>query len=206
MAVLGIVRTGWAGTSGGPGLTQLAVRNGDSSFWSIANANTATAAVRAYWDAIKAYLPNEIVLTVSPVVDQYDDADGNLVASTTAGSAPATVTGSSTANYSMAAGIKMNLTTGVIRDGRRVRGAVYIVPAGSGAMTGTGTVDPTVRTAIDTAGNAMRSSLTTGGLTLLVWSRFREATATLPERNGAIIDTSGVETSEKTAILRGRRD
>lgn len=206
MAVVGLVKTSWSGTSGGPGLTQLAITASGLNQMTVSEANVATAAVRTFWDAIKAVLPDEIVVAVSPIVDHYDTGSGDLVASVTASSQPASVQGTSTSNYSMAAGLKMNLSTGTIRDGRRVRGSVFIVPAASSAFTTTGTAASGTRTTIDTAGNAMRTTLTNAGLTLVVWSRFREATATLEERQGITVATTGVDTSEKTAILRGRRD
>lgn len=205
--VVGIVRTAWSGTSGGPGLTQHTIRGAGGSFLTATEAGVATAAVRAFWDAIKANLPDEIVLTTSPVVDLYDDQDGELIASEVAATSPNSVTGTSTAAYSMATGIKMVLQTADIRDGRRVRGSTFIVPASSVAFSSSGTVASAARTTITTAGNTLRGSLVTGGMELVVWSRKREAVVGgLPERLGASFTVTGIETSEKTAVLRGRRD
>ena len=198
-----IVRTAWAGTSGGPGLTQTAFRAQDGNFIDATDAQTAVNAVRAFWDAIKAYLPNEIVLTVSPIVDIYEEGDGELVASETAATAPTSVQGTSASLFSMASGMKINLNTAGIRFGRRVRGAIYVVPAASEIYTVTGSVGSTVRTPINTAGNTMRTTFTTAALELVVWSRPR----TLPTvREGAVTPVTSLETNEKVAILRGRRD
>ena len=50
MAV-GIVRTHWSGTSGGPGLTQLAVKEGAGAFWTQTQAQNAVNAVRQFWES-----------------------------------------------------------------------------------------------------------------------------------------------------------
>lgn len=207
MAVIGCVKTAWAGTSGGPGVTQMWIRTPGSIPWVAADATAAAAHVRTFWDAIKAYLPNEIVLSVSPTVDQYEETRGTLTASATSTAPPAGVAGTDTGAYSMASGMKMALITPSIRDGRRVRGAVYLVPAGLSVFTATGSVGSAPRTAINAAGNTLRTNLEASNLELVVYSRFREAVVGgLPERLGAAFATTGIDTSEKGAILRGRRD
>jgi hypothetical protein len=203
MPAVGLVRTAWAGTTGGAGLNQLAFYDATGADINATQAGSVTAAVRKFWDAIKAYLPDEIVLTTSPVVDQYNYVTGTLDRSVTASSSPASVGGTSAAVYSMASGFKINLNTGVIRDGRRVRGGIYVVPAASGAYNANGGVLSTVRTAVNTAGATMITDFLAAGCNLAVWSRPR----VLPSaRIGTINLVSGIETNEKTAILRGRRD
>lgn len=205
MAV-GLIRTSWAGTSGGPGLTQMAIQEADGTFITEAGAQTAVDAVRTFWNSLVGLLPNEIILSVSPVIDFYNELNGDLISSISAATAPALVAGTDTNAYSMATGGKMNLNTGVIRDGRRVRGAVYIVPLAFGAFTAFGGLGSTPRSTISTAGNTLRTNLAAANLPLVVWSRERKATATKPQRNGAKTLVSAIETSEKGAILRGRRD
>lgn len=200
-----IVRTSWLGTSGGPGLTQLAVNQTPTAVTALtpAEAQGAVDAVRGFWDAIKALMPDEIVLTVSPVVDMYDRTSGTLMGTTSAPTAPLSVTGTSGLSYQMAAGAKVNLNTANIIDGRRVRGSIFLVPASSAMYTATGVISSTSRTTVNNAGNAMRAALATAGLDLFVWSR---PTSPGPSTDGAISAVSGIETSEKGAILRGRRD
>jgi acetyl esterase/lipase len=166
-------------------------------------AQTAVNAVRAFWEAVKSYLPDEIVLTVQPTVDIYRETDGELIASTLAATPPSSVTGTSTSAYSMAAGIKVNLVTGVIRNGRRVRGAIFIVPAGSNAMTSTGSVASGTRTAVNAAGSTLISTLAGGGMNMIVFNRPGADPVTKPGDRQIV---ANLETNEKTAILRGRRD
>lgn len=202
-----LIRTAWSGTTGGPGLTQLAVDTTESSFGALsgAQAQSAVNAVRAFWNTCTPYLPDEITLTVSPVVDYYLNDSGELAGSVSAATPPTNVAGTSTAVYSMAAGLKVNLNTVTIRNGRRVRGSIFIVPSAS-SQTNTGLASSTARTAINTAGATMLAALATGGLKLLVWSRPLPAGVPNGPRDGDIADVTALETNEKMAILRGRRD
>lgn len=201
-----LIRTAWAGTSGGPGLTQLAITEASGTFLTPTNAQTAVNAVRAYWNSIIGLLPNEIILSVSPVIDTYDETTGELVGSTSAATTPTLVAGTDTGSYSMASGGKMNLNTGTIRFGRRVRGTVFIVPMASSAYTAFGALGSTPRSTIATAGETMRTALAAAGLPLVVYSRPKDATVDAPARPGAVTLVTACETSEKGAVLRGRRD
>lgn len=204
---VGVVRTAWAGTSGGPGITQLYVRNG-SNFGPLtaAERQAAVNAVRAFWSALSGYLPDNIALTVSPVVDEYNVPSGDLEASGSAGTAPTSVIGTSAAAFSMASGVKVNLNTTTIRNGRRVRGGIYVVPAASTVYTADGAVGSAIRTAFNTAGAALLSALSTAGLQLVVYSRPLPAGVPNGPRTGDAAPVTNIETNEKGAVLRGRRD
>ena len=203
-----LIRTSWTGTSGGLGVTQLAITPSDGSFGVISgsDAQDAVNAARTFWDAIKAYLPNEVVLTVSPVVDYYHTADGSLQGLVSAATPPVVVTGTSTLSYSMAAGLKINWNTGVIRNSRRVRGSTFLVPATNNAFSPTGTTDATAKSTIQTAGAAYLAALLATGLTGQVWSRPLKNSLGVITRDGVSSNISAMEVSEKTAVLRGRRD
>lgn len=203
---VGIIRTAWSGTSGGPGVTQLAIDEPDGIFATEAGVQTCVNAVRAFWSSIASHLPNELVLTVQPTVDWYQIADGELIGSITAPTAPASVSGTDTGNYAAASGYKVNLHTGAIRDGRRVRGSIYVVPAASISMTNTGTIAASIRTAANTAAMTMRTGINASNLIWCVYSRERKATALKPYRAGAVTPITVAEVGEKTAIMRGRRD
>lgn len=200
---ISLVRTHWQGTSGGPGITQIAVGDATGSSLSGTQAQAAVNAMRAFWDGIKGYLPNELNLTVDPVVDEYNLADGTLIASHVAATPPALVGGSSTGVYGMAAGLKLNLNTNTINYGRRTRGAIYIVPTVTTAFSGTGTADPTAKTNIQSAASTMVTSFAAAGVNWYVWSRPR----VLPSaRAGFVTLVAGTDVNDKMAVLRGRRD
>lgn len=207
---VGIIKTNWNGTSGGPGLTQIAiaetVSGGSGSFFTSSNIQTSVNAMRTFWDAIKAYMPNELTLTVSPTVDIYDQVNGELIGSITATVAPTGVGGTDTGAYSMASGMKATLQTGTIANGRRVRGAIYIVPAGLSAYNITGQVFSTARTAVNAAGTAFMSALATPALIQVVYSRPKKDEEGNITDVGFLTQVSAYDTNEKSAILRGRRD
>lgn len=203
-----ILRTQWSGTSGGPGLTQLAINTTDGSFGPLSpgNAQSAVDALRAFWQSLNSSLPDEIQLTVSPVVDYYLANSGELAGSVTAPTAPGAVLGTSTAVYSMATGPKINLNTGQVRNGRRVRGSIYIVPGAGATMAANGMCAAVTKTVLNGAGLTFRNSLASAGLKLVVWSRPIPADKPHGPRDGVTSDVQSMETNEKLAILRGRRD
>lgn len=203
-----ILRTAWSGTSGGPGLTQLAIDTTDSTFGplSAGQAQSAVDALRAYWFGINAYIPDDITLTVSAVVDYYLVHNAELAGSVSATTPPALVSGTSSAVYSMATGPKINLNTTVVRNGRRVRGSIYLVPGGGNAMAANGMISSAARTAFNTAGTNFRTALGAAGLKLGVWSRPIPEGKPNGPRDGAWSDVSAMEANEKLAVLRGRRD
>ena len=204
---IGKIATSWAGTSGGPGLTQLFFDN-PTTFGPISatEAQAAVNAMRTYWDAVKGLLPDDVTLTVSAVVDQYNEVTGELVGTVTAATPPTTVAGTSAAAFAMASGIRVNLQTTVIRNGRRVRGAQYLVPAASTVYAATGNVASASRTTINTAGTAFLNALDTAGLRPVVWSRPLDADQPNGPRVGDLAEITGWDASEKGAVLRGRRD
>lgn len=206
MVFLNVVKTHWMGTTGGPGLTQLAYETSSGGYGTNGDAQAAVNAVRKFWAAVATYIPNEITLTVDPVVDTYavDSVNNDLESTATAATAPAVVAGIGAGTYSMAAGLKLNLNTTGIRYGRRVRGCLYIVPCDSSAFTNTGVVNPSAKTAIDAAAQTMITDFITGGITLGVWSRWNKIKH--PERPSAFTPVATAKTNDKTAVLRGRRD
>lgn len=206
MAQVGLIKTTWQGTSGGPGLTQMAITSPTGDPITNSQAQSAVNAVRAFWAAVNGLIPNEVTLTVLPTVDMYEAFASNnqLSNSMVVPTPPATVTGLDTGVYAMAAGLKVNLHTSVVRFGRRVRGCFYIVPAGATAYTNLGTVAAAARTTINTAGATLSSSLATAGLNLVVWTRYNEVKH--PERTSWLSIVDSVTANETTAILRGRRD
>lgn len=209
MAV-GIIRTNWSGTTGGPGLTQIAIAEttsgGSGSFFTASNVQTAVNAMKDFWAGLTDHFPDEIQLTVSPTVDIYNEIDGKLIGSITAASAPTTVTGISVGSYSMASGVKANLLTSTIRNGRRVRGAVFLVPAAGAAFTTGGVVGSTVKTDINTKGAAFKAAIAVPLLKQVVYSRPVYNSAGVRTRDGALAEVSSWSTSSKGAVLRGRRD
>lgn len=208
MAVVhAIVRTSWSGTTGGPGLTQMAFQGiVDPHSWDATSAQTVVNAVRTFWDTFKVQIPDNITLTVQPTIDVYNNISGELVGSYAAATPPTAVAGTSAAVFSMAAGLKLNLNTGIIRYGRRIKGAIFVVPASSASFTTDGIVTAGTITALNGAGAALITTLASSNIQPVVYSRPKEAVGTNPARDGAVAAVVSYSTSPKGAILRGRRD
>lgn len=204
--MIGKVVTTWAGTSGGPGINQLYCHSPGQTLLTSTQAQSAVNAVRAFWASCASYLPDDVALVTQPVVDMYDHGNGSLTNTISAATPPAGVAGTSTATFSMATGIKMNLQTADIRNGRRVRGSMFIVPAASTAMNTVGSVAAGTRSALNTAGGVLVNSFLTAGLELIVWGRPLKDDAGVITRQGTINPVMTIDTAEKACILRGRRD
>lgn len=198
---VGIVRTEWSGTSGGPGLSQMAVYVGGGGTPTSTQAQSAVNAVRTFWSSIASYLPNELTLQVQPNMDTYDELTNTLTGTVTAGTAPATVAGSSSSTYAAGCGLKVDWNTGVVLGGRRVVGRTYIVPIASVCYDNDGTLATTPKDTITTAANTLLTSLSTGGLNMGVWTK-PGGVNSVP----GITAVTGATVKDKTAILRGRRD
>lgn len=199
-----VVKTLWAGTSGGAGVTQMAIQETVNGGWTgAASAQTAVNAVRTFWQASINTYPNEIQLTVSPTVDAFLHDSGTLVGSDAAATPPAVVSGTNTGSYSMAAGGKLQLKTATIRNGRRVRGSLFIVPCAGDVFDSNGQATTTPRTGWINAMNTLRTTLNTASLELVVWSR---PTIAGGGSNGNVAAITSVDSPAKGAILRSRRD
>lgn len=206
MTTIGVVKTTWQGTSGGPGLSQLCFARRDNGDPTASDAQAAVNAVRAFWNSIAGYIPNEVILTVLPTVDGFTvlSTNNDLHSSVVAATAPTVVVGTDTGVYSMASGLKVNLHTNDIKNGRRVRGAFYVVPAGQTAYSNAGTIIPACSTAVNGAGATLISAFNAASLDVVVWSRWNKVRH--PERLSSYSIVDSLKCNDKTAVLRGRRD
>lgn len=214
--VVGVVKTHWSGTSGGPGLTQMAFQSQtDPHTWDAAAAQTVVNAVRTFWGNLPTYLPNDITLQVDPVVDVFNIMDAGLVGTYTAATTPTAVSGSDVNAFAMASGLKLTLKTGSILNRRRVHGGLFLVPAAGACFDTSGNVVSGAVTAITNAANTLLTSTRTANAGWCVWSRPHKAFVSLkrdgttinhPARDGAASDITGFTLNTRGATLRGRRD
>lgn len=205
--VLAQVKTHWNGTSGGPGITQMAFQSQtDPHSWDASAAQTAVNAVRAFWNTCQGLLPNNITLVVDPVVDVFNIADAGLVGSYTAATPPTSLTGLSTGAFSMAAGAKITLKTASVINRRRVHGGIFIVPAGGDLFDTDGVITSSNQATMVNAANTLRTTMLAANAGLCVWSRPRPAKGTKPSFTGQASDVTGFVVNSHGAILRGRRD
>lgn len=185
----GEYRAIWTTPGGGTGYSVFHT----TTMVSTSNAQSAANAIRAWFNTLVGLFPDEVTITFDTEFLELDVA-GNLL-NVYAVTPPSSVTGSQTASYNRAAGIRVDWGTGVILAGRRLTGRTYLVPASSGAFDSNGLVTSATVTAIQAANSTLLTALNTVG-NLGVWSRTHSAVHD--------VTTSSVPT--KGAILTGRRD
>lgn len=195
------IKVRWSGYQGGPGYNVLHfAKFGDDTFTATEATNCAVKA-RAFYDAIKAYLPNAVKIDVMPDVDIITDSDGKLYDTLTA-TPGATVTGTAGAGaqFAAAAGMVVNWRTTQVRNGRRIRGKSFIVPLANTGFAVDGTLDTGLVTAANTAATTLRTAGTDPAL--VVFARPSGPGAT--DGSNAIVTAHNIP--DMSAVLRSRRD
>lgn len=189
----------WSGFPGEPGYSKF-------SFLPLADdtaRNAAGAQIRTFFDAIKAYLPRDLVITVQPQVDNLDTVTGDLVASATMSTAPAPVVGSGPLGgpYAGGSGFVVTWLAGGVFAGRRIRGRTFIVPA-SDVFSADGTLAPTPISVVQTAGNALCAAT---GADFAIWNRdWSKATPPVPI-SGLVTSATSCVVRDAASQLRSRR-
>lgn len=191
----------WQGFQGAPGYTKL-------TFVDLATdtqRNAAGAAIRAYFDALKAYMSNNWNVTVSPTVQEFNAVTGELEAETTMSSIPAVVNGTSSANpWAAGSGYFVGWRTTVIFHGRRVQGRTFMVPA-VGIFDTDGTLLPAGLTAVQ---NAAQALIDASGADLAIWAK-RWSAATPPAKpvqvDGVVAPVTSRVVKDMASQLRSRR-
>lgn len=198
MANLYRLNTEWTGFSGAPGTTTLYF-----------NATPSPTGVKAFWTAIKAYVPSVVNWTIKGSGDIINDVNGQLTGGWSSGSDLTEVGGGASASYAAPSGIVVRLTTSTIVNGHRVKGRIFIVPINGSFWAADGTPATANLAAIQTAATALVSAYSGS---LAVWARpfeGREATATkpaIPRRDGSTAIVTGATAVDSAAVLRSRRD
>lgn len=168
---------------------------------------TIAAAIRAFFNSVATYLPNDASVSFDTEMTEYDEVTGTLTGAE-AVTPPADVTGTVSTAWAGGTGVRIVWTTDVIRFGRRVRGATFLVPAASSVFSTAGQVLPAVVTAINGYGTTLIGALAgAGGSNLVVWSRPQEAKEEppTPARPGAFSTVSTAAVSSIAAQLRSRK-
>jgi hypothetical protein len=143
-------------------------------------------------------------VTISSLVENYDVGTGKLMNEIVMANPPAAVPGTALATtpYAGGTGAVIHWLTGVIFNGRRVRGKTFVVPLAASADSD-GTLASAVLANVQSAATAL-ANVPSPGLT--VWSK-QYSTGTPPVQIGGInapVDIAQVP--DKIAILRSRRD
>lgn len=156
------------------------------------------AAVRGFFDAIKSTLPNDVIVNFASEMTIHNDATGQLVG-TIPVTPPLAVQGTGTGSWAGGAGYRVDWLTQAIRNGRRVRGRTFIVPASNTVFSTEGRVLGATATTANTAGNGLLATASLAGNDLAVWSRPG------PAGPGQVFAVTDPATSTLAATLRGRK-
>jgi hypothetical protein len=191
-----MVSSGW---TGGPGLTTFYFAAASLGAEGQPEAVEAAARVQAWGNLVDAVVTPTVTMNVQSAVDQLDPVTGNLVGGFTV-PALAGISGSGGAN-SAPQGITTlgQFITGVVINGRRVRGRVFNPPPGTTQFQGNGNLAASAITDNNLALARLGVTVLTP-LTHVVWHR------PVGGSGGAQVAVSGYSTWGKGAVIRSRRD
>lgn len=194
------VKARWSGFNGSPGWTNFFFRDFSAGPMDQAMADAAAAKMTAYFSTVKAQLPVVVKVRVQSDVEVIEETTGALQSIFTV-PAQAEQTGTAAGGtYAGPVGAVTNWRTGGVRNGRRVRGRTFLVPAASNVFDGDGTLTAVALANLQTA--ALNLTDGTGAADFGVYAR--------PSAPGASDGVWYVATSytvaDMAAVLRSRRD
>lgn len=154
------------------------------------------AAIEQAYFALKTVIPPGVTISVAGSGDTFDDATGTLTGSWSAG-APVSFVGQAT-EPRVAAGVGACVTwnTGLIVNGRRLRGRTFIVPLSVAAYENDGTLTSGTLGFLQSFATALVASGPLG-----IWHRPSAAGT-----GGAASGVTSFRLRDKVAILTSRRD
>lgn len=198
------VKARWSGFSGAPGFSVLHFRDfgtgeGGGSDPTAEQAVAAATKVRTFFDTIKLRIPQGVSIQIEPDVEMIEDTTGDLVDSFTAGTQAIVDGGATGSSYSGATGAVVNFRTGSIKNGRRIRGRLFLVPLASNVFA-EGVINPGILPDFQAAADALVDS--TGSPDLGVYSRPSSTAAT----DGRWVIATSANVPNLSAVLRSRRD
>lgn len=189
------VKIRWTGFTGAPGYTIL---HFDAPTAPTAEgADAVHALVHTFTIDLVSNLPSAVSLLVEQAVEVIDETNNQLITifnATSRASQKGVVTG----GFSSSTGACIVWETGEVKNGRRVRGRTFIVPLAASMYDLDGTLTTTCLNDIQAAAGALAG----GGFTLGVLSRPTAKGAA----DGSFHTVSSGRVSDKTAMLRSRRD
>ena len=170
--------------------------------------NTAPDSVRSFWEGMFSMIPANVTIKVDGVGDVIEDTTGALVGQWIF-PAPAVVQCTGAGTYAAPAGALIRWETGVIKDGRRLRGRTFVVPMINFQFQTDGTLAPTTQSDMLAAAAVLQ---TEQNASFVVWHRpFAGAPAVgtrpaRPSHLGSHSLVTGASIPDKVVVLRSRRD
>lgn len=176
-------------------------RDFGGTFPTTADVQVAVDRLRTFFDAIKLYIPSQVTIQVLGEVEVLEETTGQLLDVLVA-TTPAAVVGTAVAStpYAAAVGAVVSWRTGVVRNGRRIRGRTFLVPLSSTAFDSSGTLIAAALTTMNAAATALRDATTIADLG--IYARPTGPGAT----DGLWALVTGHQIPDMGSILRSRRD
>jgi hypothetical protein len=176
---------GWQTGAGGPGV----------SVFYTDGAGDVTAALGAYFNAIKASFPPVVTWQIPNTGDTLDDVSGAVTGAWTGGTS-ATIAGTGSAQYFAGTGAYVRWVTGAVHNRRKVYGRTFLLPIINAGADNDGTIGGATLSTLQTA-----TTVLAGGGLLRIWHRPTSATSSdgvsFPVVAGIVVD--------KTTSLKTRR-
>ena len=190
--------TRWDGWTGAPGYSNFYVWGSPDG----AQIDAAAAAIRTFFFAVRGALPSIVTLTCVPTVQIFSEGDGSLADQVNITTTPAAVAGSGSGNFSAASGICVSWRTAQSTGRRLLLGRTFLVPCAAVAGFGPdGTVDTTMLSTVITAANTYVNRVPQGtNGRPVVWHRPKNGSG------GLMANVTSATVTDKTAVLRSRRD
>ncbi len=199
------VRATLAGWTGGPGL--YTAYFDASAGISPSDAATVAGRVRGAWDVFKTSLATVQTLRVQPIIDVLDDESGELVGSVTVAT-PAIVTGTAATPLVGPSQVMapLILDTGVIADGRKLRGRSNLGPVAA-SFTNNDLPPTALATNVNAFGVALATATPPSATApLMVWRRPKKDPSGIIVRAGLSRPCIGATAGLKWFTLNSRRD
>lgn len=193
------VKINWTGFLGGPGYSNLYFAGEPGGVIDGTIAQGAVDKVDAWLSSVQTRIPTTVTVQTAATVEVVDETNGHLLRFITVTPAAAR-TGQGTGNYSAASGAVCNWYTDGVRNSRRVRGRLFIVPLAGSALDTNGTINNTELTALRTITATLIDPVGNGDLG--VWARPTAPGAT----DGIWHRVTAFTIPDKVAILTSRRD
>lgn len=194
MPVLYHVTARWTGFPGAPGYSNFYLGTTDPL---AEGAQEAADAVAEFFDSIKAFFSNTIVIRVLTEVETIDDATGDLVDTIPVVPSISSTTGTSASGFSGPTGFLINWKTAAVVGGRRLRGKTFLVPGAFNQFEADGTITAGALTILNNAANAYRTHV---GIAPVVWHR------PVGGAGGSSAPITSASAPDKAVVLRSRRD
>lgn len=198
------VNVSWQNWPGAPGLSQFYFLN--------SGMQTNVDAVRAFFNAMTAYLPTGLTINVPGSGDIIDSATGSITSAWSVTTTPAVVTGTAAGAYAGQSGAVIHWLTADVSNGRRIRGRTFMVPLIGSAFESNGSLVVGVINALTTAGNTLRTTAA-GNMRVFQrpvtahteYDRKTGVAKTIAGKPGQHSDLTGVRVPDLAVSLRSRR-